>query len=388
MHFRSAQSIADKVLAHPQIEVHFHTEVVNVSGTTTLTQMQLINNQTSERTTITHPDGFGLFIFVGSAPATELVKDQVVLDTMGYVLTDANMHTAIDGFYVAGDIRHKELRQIVTAVSDGAIAAIEAEKYVATEKDRLGILDHPQATATSIPPASHPSTDPHASFLSAHIDHKFITEAIANQLLPIFNKLTSTMTLVSIVDASNPKSLELDAFLSEMTSLTDQVTLLSLPQGTNPSLEAHVHADKFPIVAFLDAQGNYTGVKFHGVPGGHELNSFVLAIYNLAGPGQPLSDTDREAIQKIHKPTHIQIAVSLSCHLCPDVVAAAQRIALLNPAVEAEMLDIALFPALREQHHLLSVPALIVDHEKVYFGAKKMGEIISLLDDYPKIVNI
>ena len=173
-----------------------------------------------------------------------------------------------------------------------------------------------------------------------------------------------------------------------MTSLTDQVTLLSLPQGTNPSLEAHVHADKFPIVAFLDAQGNYTGVKFHGVPGGHELNSFVLAIYNLAGPGQPLSDTDREAIQKIHKPTHIQIAVSLSCHLCPDVVAAAQRIALLNPAVEAEMLDIALFPALREQHHLLSVPALIVDHEKVYFGAKKMGEIISLLDDYPKIVNI
>lgn len=49
-----------------------------------------------------------------------------------------------------------------------------------------------------------------------------------------------------------------------------------------------INADKFPVVALINSNGEYSGVKFHGVPGGHELNSFILAIYNLAGPGQAL----------------------------------------------------------------------------------------------------
>ena len=76
---------------------------------------------------------------------------------------------------------------------------------------------------------------------------------------------------------------------------------------------------------------------------------------------------------------NIKVAVSLSCHLCPDVVALAQRIALLNPNVETEMIDISLFKELKNDFKIMSVPALIVNDENVYFGAKKLEEMLTLL---------
>lgn len=72
-------------------------------------------------------DFYGVFVFVGYAPENELLKGQVDLDSRGYVITDRNQKTSVDGVYAAGDICVKELRQVVTAVSDGAVAATSLE---------------------------------------------------------------------------------------------------------------------------------------------------------------------------------------------------------------------------------------------------------------------
>jgi thioredoxin reductase (NADPH) len=76
----------------------------------------------------------GVFVSVGRKPATELVNGQLDLDASGYIVADESTKTNISGVYAVGDVRTKKLRQIVTAVSDGAIAAHEAEEYLAEIK--------------------------------------------------------------------------------------------------------------------------------------------------------------------------------------------------------------------------------------------------------------
>ena len=71
-----------------------------------------------------------------------------------------------------------------------------------------------------------------------------------------------------------------------------KLKLSSIKKVNTKTIEEKVHADKYPIVAILNKDGDYTGVKFHGVPGGHELNSFILAMYNVAGPGQALEESN------------------------------------------------------------------------------------------------
>lgn len=101
----------------------------------------------------------------------------------------------------------------------------------------------------------------------------------------------------------------------------------------------------------------FTGLAFHGVPSGHEFNSFVLGLYNAAGPGQPLDDDLKARAEAIDTPIDVMILVSLTCTMCPETVLAAQRIASLNPNVRAEAYDVAHFPELKDQYGAMSVPA-------------------------------
>lgn len=131
--FSCAASVVDKVNANDKIEVKYNTEIAKINGDGIVESAILRNRETNEEYEFTVDDDFGvfgIFVFVGFEPQTELYKDQVELDKWGYLLTDENMKTNVDGVYGAGDIRPKLLRQVVTAMNDGAIAATAAEKYI------------------------------------------------------------------------------------------------------------------------------------------------------------------------------------------------------------------------------------------------------------------
>ena len=375
--FTCAKSIGDKVKANKNIEIRFNTEVVEAVGDDVLRSVKLINNVTNETSEYYPPkeDGtFGIFVFVGYQPQTDLFKNKIEMDKWGYILTDENMETNIKGVYAAGDLRPKMLRQVITAVSDGAIAATSAERYVASEKERLGIVDEyieeEKIEAKKEAPIS-PNTKPGKSAL--------LNDALRGQIQGVLARFENNISLVSIVDESNKNSIELRDLVLDIADLGDKVSAQIYKKGENPDMETKIHADKYPIVAILNKDSEYTGVKFHGVPGGHELNSFLIAMYNVAGPGQQISESVLNDIKSIDKKLNIKVGVSLSCHVCPDVVMAAQRIAIENPNVETEMLDLAHFPELKDKHKIMSVPAIIVNDSKVYFGGKKLEEIVSLL---------
>ena len=375
--FTCAKSIGDKVKANKNIEIRFNTEVVEAVGDDVLRSVKLINNVTKETSEYYPPkeDGtFGIFVFVGYQPQTEIFKNKVDMDKWGYIITNENMQTNVKGVYAAGDLRPKMLRQVVTAVADGAIAATDAERYVASEKERLGIVDEYVEEEKVEPKKEATVATSNKSGKSA-----LLNDALRSQLQGVLARFENNISLVSIVDESNKKSIELRDLVLDIADLSDKVTALIYKKGENPEMENKVHADKFPIVALLNKDGEYSGVKFHGVPGGHELNSFILAMYNLSGPGQQISEDILKDIKSIDKKLNIKVGVSLSCHVCPDVVVAAQRIAIENSNIETEMLDLSNFPELKDKHKIMSVPAIIVNDSKVYFGGKKLEEIVNLL---------
>ena len=112
-----------------------------------------------------------------------------------------------------------------------------------------------------------------------------------------------------------------------------------------------------------------------GCRGGHEFTSFVLGLYNAAGPGQALDEDSCAAIQAIQNPVHLQVLVSLSCTMCPELVTAAQRIAAENPNITAQVYDLNHFPDLRDRYQVMSVPCLVVNGgEHVSFGKKNVRQ--------------
>ena len=374
--FTCAKSIADKVLAHPKVEVKFNTEILEANGNEMINYAKFINNKTGETFEYhaKEEDGsFGIFVFVGYAPQSQLFNGILELDKFGYIVTNENMETNIEGVYVAGDLRPKALRQIVTAVSDGAIAATSAERYVIELKEKLGIKDEYE-----------PKKVEKKEFKNVDLDNvskrsKLLNDGLRAQLKGVLARLEKNVTLVSIVDESNSKSIELRDLILDIADLDERVSAEIYSKGENIEIENEIHADKYPVVALLDNNKKYSGVKFHGVPGGHELNSFILAIYNLGSAGQQISEDTLNNIKKIDKDINIKVCVSLSCHLCPDVVVSSQRIAIENEKVEAEMIDISNFKEIKDKFKVMSVPAIIVNDEQIYFGAKKIDEIINII---------
>lgn len=129
---RAAKSIQDKAFKNEKIKFMWNTVVKELGGDGILSSMVVENVKTGELTTIEADEEdmtFGLFGFIGYIPKTELFKDILTLEN-GYIVTDENMKTNIDGVFAAGDVRVKSLRQVVTAAADGAIAAVQAEKYI------------------------------------------------------------------------------------------------------------------------------------------------------------------------------------------------------------------------------------------------------------------
>ena len=134
---RAAKSIQEKAFKNEKLHFLWNTVVDEVDGEDDiLSKMIVKNTKTGELTTIEadEDDGlFGLFGFIGLLPKSDLFEGVIDMDK-GYIKTDDNMHTNIEGVYAAGDIRVKSLRQVVTAAADGAIAAMQAEKYIADLK--------------------------------------------------------------------------------------------------------------------------------------------------------------------------------------------------------------------------------------------------------------
>ena len=124
---RAAKSIQERAYANPKIDIILDSVIISLKGDGIVESVVVKNVKTNE---VKEVQTDGVFMFVGYDPVSDLVKGLVDMDEKGYIITDENMSTSIEGVFAAGDVRVKSLRQVVTAASDGAIAAVRAEHYI------------------------------------------------------------------------------------------------------------------------------------------------------------------------------------------------------------------------------------------------------------------
>ena len=394
---------------NPKIDVRYQVELQGVTaGQGGLREASILNRATGQTETWKPADGgtFGVFVFAGYVPATNLVRGVVELDDYGYVVTHGYLETSVPGVYAAGDLRAKNLRQVVTATADGAIAAVELERYAKRMSEKTGLIPqrptscvYEQSTAktdavsladtTPAPAPVKRSTDAAAAANAVRKPGELFSDTTKQQLNVVFNRMSRSVTLALELD-DTPLSTELRGFIDAMVALSGGKLKSTVDDGEYEKDDTgravfdveHVLPAARPCVRMV-VDGEPTGLAFHGVPSGHEFNSFVLGLYNVAGPGQPLGDDLIERAKSIASPLNIMILVSLTCTMCPETVLASQRLASLNPAVRAEAYDVSHFPELKDQYGAMSVPCIVITRadgtQRVEFGKKSIPQMLELV---------
>ena len=407
--FTCDATVAAAAKNNPKIEVRYQVELQGVTaGQGGLREAAILNRATGQTETWRPADGgtFGVFVFAGYVPATDLVRGVVELDDYGYVVTHGYLETSVPGVYAAGDLRAKNLRQVVTATADGAIAAVELERYAKRMSEKTGLMPqrpasyvYEQSTAKTnaasldaTAPAPAPakrSADAGAAANAVKKSSELFSDATRQQLNVVFSRMSRPVTLALELD-DTPLSTELRGFIDALVALSGgklKSTVVDGEYKKDDTGRAVFDVDSVlpaarPCVRMV-VDGEPTGLAFHGVPSGHEFNSFVLGLYNVAGPGQPLGDDLIDRSRSITDPLDIMVLVSLTCTMCPETVLASQRIASLNPAVRAEAYDVAHFPELRDHYGAMSVPCIVItwadSTQQVEFGKKSIPQMLELV---------
>lgn len=365
--FSCAASVVEKLKKYDKIEVLYHTEVIEAGGEDIISYAKLRNNQTGEEWVYQPADkgSMGIFVFAGYVPATDWIQGQIECEPQGYIVTDRDQKTSVAGVYAAGDVCVKKLRQVVTAVSDGAIAATSLEKYVSEIREKHNL---PKA---NIQPKQEKSREKRRERknVSHQENHEgaFLTEDMKSQLRELFAKFEKEITIAAVITGTGEKDLE--GFSNGLVGLGDKVkVVVERKQEDTPS--------------YLDIRvnGKSIGIRYFSIPGGHEFSSFVVALYNSAGPGQEITKELEKRIRDLQGKHTLKVMTTLSCSNCPDVVMGTQKIATLSPNVQAEMYDVAKFPDIKERYKIMAVPCLILNNDQVFFGRRGLEEILDIVE--------
>ena len=361
--FTCARSIVDKVRANSKIEVIFNNEVVEVSGDKLARKIKVRNDVTSEIKEFSSKNGenIGVFIFVGQEPKTKLYKGKIDLDDDGYVITDTRMRTNVDGVYAVGDIRQKYLRQLVTAVADGAVAIYDVEKYVYDEKKKNDVVE----IKKEIPVAEKPPG--------------LFSDEVFNQIKETTDKFREDIELILVKNEDEEKNKKLLEISSELSKISDKIKFKIL-DSKDELLQGKVSLERLPALYLLDKEGKYARIKYSTVPMEHELESFLQAMNNIVGEEEKVRESLLARISKLDKKINVKIGVSLKCTRCPQTVRATQTIVSKNKNIDLEVIDVITHKEFKTKYDIVGVPAIVVNDKNLYFGQMNLEEMIEILE--------
>lgn len=207
-----------------------------------------------------------------------------------------------------------------------------------------------------------------------------LDDSLRAQIRGVFDKLTEDLEIVAVVDGNEEKSRELLSLLYDVETLGAHVHVRACEPGECPEYEKDFDVDGRTPAMGLYKDGMYTGVAYYGVPGGKEMNSFILGCYNAAGPGQPIDRFSQKKLAKLKQDANLQVFVSLACHHCAATVISAQHLAACSPRITATMIDANLYPDLVQKYHIERVPMVVINGERILLGEKTMEDLAAVLE--------
>lgn len=355
-----SKAIIEKVKNHnPKINIYYNFEPYSVSGSPFVNELIIKNRNTEELITFkSNEDVIGVFLFSGYIPNTKLFEGKIDLDR-GYVITNEKLETNIQGVYAVGDLRIKNLRQVVTATADGAIAATNAQTLVESLHEKLNIPDlYVNVKKEETKPISHEVNTS---------SNQFIDAEMIPQLQTVFSRINKKVSIIGNVNSSELSN-EMKIMLNELKNVSSNIEIRF----------NEIESDKVAYIE-LECEEKKLPYRFNGVPGGHEFTSFILTIYHLVGPKKDVSNELLENISKINRNINIDVVVTLSCTKCPGLITAISQVMSYTDKLNLNVYDLNHFENIKEKYRIMSVPCLILDEKHIDFGQKNMEEIVKFI---------
>jgi glutaredoxin-like protein len=196
-----------------------------------------------------------------------------------------------------------------------------------------------------------------------------LNDQISNQLKEIFAEMSRDVTLAVFTQKSGCETCEDTlSFMKEIETLSDKIHLEALDLDVDAERAAVYNVQMVPSIVILNDKKEYLGIKFNGIPAGHEINSFIPAILEASGVGEALPQVYMETINTLSKPVNIKVFVTLSCPHCAGAVQKAHKLALGSPLIDAEMVEAQTFDELSNKFNVSSVPKVVINDQYEFVG--------------------
>ncbi|HAX02556.1 MAG: glutaredoxin [Tenericutes bacterium GWC2_34_14] len=205
---------------------------------------------------------------------------------------------------------------------------------------------------------------------------------LQNQIREFLAPMKEKVTLVLFTQESPCETCtETRQLLKEISSLNDKITFVEKDLYEDIRETDLYGITLTPSFVMLDSEGQYRGVKFNGIPAGHEINSFLSAIIDMSGVDFGFDQNVIERIKKIDKKVNIKVFVTLSCPHCPGAVMSAHRLAMLNSNIEGEMIEAQTFYNLSEQYNVSGVPKIVINEKHELLGNQPIEAFLNQLEN-------
>ncbi len=210
---------------------------------------------------------------------------------------------------------------------------------------------------------------------------KLLNQEISEQVKEFLSAMEKPVKLVAFTKKEKcetcPQTVQL---LKEVEELSDKITVVEKDlEKDNEDAKAY-KVDLAPSFVILDDNDKYLGVKFNGIPAGHEFNSFLNAIVFMSGYDLGFESKIVEKVKKIDKPVDIKVFITLTCPHCPGAVTTAHRLAMLNDNIEATMIESQTFMELATKYKVSGVPKIVINDKYEILGNQPVEAFLAEID--------
>ncbi len=206
---------------------------------------------------------------------------------------------------------------------------------------------------------------------------QFLNEDVRKMLGDILKDMVDDVYLkLFVASLTCDTCQETHQLLSEMSTLNDKIhyeLIVDIEKGAQYGVRLS------PTIVVLDKNQEDKGVRFNGIPAGHEINSLLAALVDMSGKPLDLDEETVAAIKAIDTKTNIEVFVTLSCPHCPGAVTKAHRIAMLNPYVKAEMIEAQTFHKESAKYNVSSVPKIVINETHDFVGNQPMSVFLETI---------
>jgi len=210
---------------------------------------------------------------------------------------------------------------------------------------------------------------------------KLFTEELQQQIREILSQGQKHIRLVLFTKTGECHTCEeTKQLLEETAELSDKITLEVKDIDTDKAFAQKYNVTMTPSFIILDETGAYKGVKFNGIPAGHEINAFISALLEMSGVEVDYGKLVMERIAKIDKKINIKVFVTLSCPHCSGAVQNAHRLAMLNSNVEGEMIEAQTFYTLSEKYNVSGVPKIVINEHFELIGNQPIEAYLDIIE--------